>query len=52
MTLRKVNIHPISGLVEMINGSENATIMLPIGTTLHIEDAPTKNPEWWKNAQT
>ena len=39
MTLRKANVHIISGLVEMINGSGNATIMLPIGTTLHIEDA-------------
>ena len=39
MTLRKANVHTISGSVEMIDGSGNATIMLPNGTTLHIEDA-------------
>ena len=39
MTLRKANVHIISGPVEMIDGSENATIMLPNGIILHIEDA-------------
>ena len=39
MTLRKANVHTISGPVEMIDGSGNATIMLPNGTILHIEDA-------------
>ena len=39
ITLRKENVHIISGPVEMINGFGNATIMLPNGTTLHIEDA-------------
>ena len=39
MTLRKANIHTISGLVEMIDGSENATIMLPNVTILPIEEA-------------
>ena len=39
MTLRKTNIHTISGPVEMINGFGNATIMLPNGTILHIKDA-------------
>ena len=38
MTLRKANVHTISGPVEMIDGSENATIMLPNDTILHIED--------------
>ena len=39
MTLRKVNVHTISGPVKMIDGSGNATIMLSNGTILHIEDA-------------
>ena len=39
MTLRKANVHTIFGPVEIIDGFENATIMLPNGTTLHIEDA-------------
>ena len=39
MTLRKANVHTIFGPVEMIVGSENATIMLSNGTILHIEDA-------------
>ena len=39
MTLRITNIHTISGPVEMIDGSGNATIMLPNDTILHIEDA-------------
>ena len=39
MTLRKTNVHTISSPVEMIDGSGNATIILPNGITLHIEDA-------------
>ena len=39
MTLRKVNVHTISGPIEMIDGSGNATIMLPNGIILHIENA-------------
>ena len=39
MTLRKANVHTISGPVEMIDGSENTTIMLPNDTMLHIKDA-------------
>ena len=39
MTLRKVNFHSISGPIEMIDDFRNATIMLPNGTTLHIDDA-------------
>ena len=39
MTLCKANVHTISGPVEMIDGSRNATIMLPNGIILHIEDA-------------
>ena len=31
MTLRKANVHTIFGPVEMIDGSGNATIMLPNG---------------------
>ena len=38
ITLRKTNVHTISSPVEMIDGSGNATIILPNGTTLHIED--------------
>ena len=38
MTLRKTNVHTISGPVEMIDGFGNATIMLPNSTMLHIED--------------
>ena len=39
MTLHKANVHTTTSLVEMIDGSGNATIMLPKGTTLSIEDA-------------
>ena len=39
MTLRKANVHTISGPVEMIDGFGNATIMLSNDTILHIEDA-------------
>ena len=39
MTLRKANVHTISGPIEMIDGSGNATIMLPNVNTLHIKDA-------------
>ena len=39
MTLRKANVHTISGLIKMIDGFGNAIIMLPNGTILHIEDA-------------
>ena len=39
MTLRKKNIHTISSPVEIIDGSKNTTIVLPSGTTLHIDYA-------------
>ena len=39
MTLCKANVHTISGLVEMTDGSGNATIMLENGTMFHMEDA-------------
>ena len=39
MTLRKANFHTIFGPIEMIDGFGNATIMLPNGIILHIEDA-------------
>ena len=39
MTLHKANVHTISGPIEMIDGSRNATIMLSNDTILHIEDA-------------
>ena len=39
MILRKANVHTISSPVEMLDGFGNATIMLPNGTMLHIEDA-------------
>ena len=39
VTLRKTNVHTISGPVEIIDGSRNATIVLSNGTNLHIENA-------------
>lgn len=39
VTLRKANINIISSLIEIIDGFRNATVALPNGTTLHIEDA-------------
>ncbi|KAK2632949.1 hypothetical protein EUGRSUZ_L00837 [Eucalyptus grandis] len=39
MTLRKAQIHTISGPVPIIDGFGNATIILPNGTILHIENA-------------
>jgi len=39
MTLRKAQIHTISGLVPIIDSFGNATIVLPNGTILHIENA-------------
>ncbi|EOY09142.1 Uncharacterized protein TCM_024537 [Theobroma cacao] len=39
VTLSKANVYTISGPVGIIDGSENATIVLPNGTTLHIKDA-------------
>ena len=39
LTLRNANIHTISRLVKIIEGSGHAIIMLPNGTTLHLEDA-------------
>ena len=39
MTLRKIHVHTISGLIPIIDGFGNATIVLPKGTILHIENA-------------
>ena len=39
MTLRKTHVHTISGPIPIIDGFENATIVLPKGTILHIENA-------------
>ena len=39
MTLRKANVHIISGHVEIIDGFGNATIILPNDIILHIKDA-------------
>ena len=47
MTLCKANVHTISGPVEMIDGSRNATIMLPNGIILHIEDALLSTKTKW-----
>ncbi|EOY21377.1 Ac-like transposase THELMA13 [Theobroma cacao] len=38
VTLREANVRSISSLVEIIDNFMNATIVLPNGTTLHIED--------------
>ena len=37
--LRNANVHTISSPVEIIDEFENAIIILPNGTTLHIENA-------------
>ena len=39
MTLRKTHVHIISGPIPIIDGFGNATIVLPKGTILHIENA-------------
>ena len=39
MSLCKENVHTISKLVDLIDDSENATIILPNATIMHIEDA-------------
>ena len=39
MTLRKANVHTISGLFEIIERSWNATIISPNDTILHLKDA-------------
>ena len=39
LTLRKANVHTISGHVKIIERFGHATIILPNCTTLHLEDA-------------
>ena len=39
MTLHKTHVHTISGPIPIIDGFGNATIVLPKGTILHIENA-------------
>ena len=39
LILRKSNVHTISGPVKIIEGSMNATIILPKGSTWHLKDA-------------
>jgi hypothetical protein len=39
LTLTKANVNTISGLVDMIKGSERANILLPINIKLSIKDA-------------
>ena len=43
LTLRKANVHTISRPIKIIEGFRQATIMLPNGTTLHLEDALLSN---------
>ena len=43
LTLCKANTHTISGPVEMIDYSKNATLISPNATTLHIEDLLLNN---------
>ena len=38
ITLVKANVNTVSGLVDLIDGSGRATIMLPCGTIFHIND--------------
>ena len=40
---RKTIVSTISSLVEITNSSESATIILPNGTTLYMEDALSNN---------
>ena len=42
-TLAQSNVHTISGPVNLIKGSSKATIILPKGTKLQIEDALYSN---------
>ena len=42
-TLAQSNVHTISGPVNLIKGSEKATIILPKGTKLQIKDALYSN---------
>ena len=42
-TLAQFNVHTISGLVNLIKGSDKATIILPKDTKLQIEDALYSN---------
>ena len=37
--MRKANVHTILGHVNLIDGVENAIIIFPNGTIMHIEDA-------------
>ena len=39
VTLCKANVNTISGPANIIDGYGNATIVLPNGTVLHLEDA-------------
>ena len=39
MTLCKANVHTIVGPTKLIDGYGNATVVLPNGTILHLEDA-------------
>ena len=41
--LHKANLHTISGPIKIIDFFGNATIVLPNGTTLHIEDVLLSN---------
>ena len=42
-TLAQSNVHTISGPVDLIKGSERATIILPKGTKFQIEDSLYSN---------
>ena len=35
----KINVHTISGLIKIIKGYENVTIIFPNDTTLYLEDS-------------
>ena len=39
LTLRKANVHTKLSHIKIIEGFENAMIILPNGTILHLEDA-------------
>ncbi|KAK9097848.1 hypothetical protein Syun_024893 [Stephania yunnanensis] len=46
LNLAEANVQTISGISNLINGSGRANIMLPGGTTIHVDNALySKNPK-------
>ena len=49
ISLVKSNVNTISGLVDLIQGSGRATIILPRGTKIHINDALYSAKSKWNH---